>query len=84
MGTIPTALMAVTMKDESVISRISHPRAIMVIKKEVMETREAAQKMRNWGFARARRGPLPPAVVGLPSERELAPLGLMGHPRFRR
>ena len=49
MGAMPIALIAVTMKEESVISRISHPRAIMVMKKDVMETREAAQKIRNWG-----------------------------------
>ena len=47
MGAMPIALTAVTMNEESVRSRMSHPRAIMVMKKEVMETREAAQKMRN-------------------------------------
>ena len=57
MGTMPTALTAVTMKEESVSSRASHPRAIIVMKKDVMEMREAAQKMRNWGYAKARRGP---------------------------
>ena len=27
------------------------------MKKEVIEIREAIQKMRNWGYAKARRGP---------------------------
>ena len=57
MGNIPTALTAVTMNEESVSSSASHPRAIMVMKNEVMEMREAAQKIRNWGYAKARRGP---------------------------
>ena len=47
MGAMPIALIAVTMNEESVRSSMSHPRAIMVMKKDVMETREAAQKMRN-------------------------------------
>ena len=49
MGNIPTAFTAVTIKGESVRSRASHPRAIRVIKKEVMDMREVAQNMRNCG-----------------------------------
>ena len=49
IGAMPIALTPVTMNDESVRSSTSHPRAIMVMKNDVMETREAAQKIRNWG-----------------------------------
>ena len=49
IGAMPMALTAVTMNEESVRSSTSHPRAIMVMKKDVMDTREAAQNMRNCG-----------------------------------
>ena len=47
MGSMGTALTAVTMKGESVRSRTSHPRAISTMKKEATEKREPAQSSRN-------------------------------------
>jgi len=82
MGTIPTALTAVTMKADSVISRTSHPRAIMVMKKDTMEARDAAQKMRNWGSAKARKGPSR-ETASVPFTGGGEPLELMVRPRFQ-
>ena len=47
MGTMGTALIAVTMKGESVKFKISHPLAIRVIKKLAMDSKDAIHRRRN-------------------------------------
>ena len=58
VGSKPIALIEVTMNAESVISSTSQPRAIVDMKKDTMEARDANQKNLNGTYLNDLYGPL--------------------------
>jgi hypothetical protein len=58
MGSIGTALIAVTMNGESVSSSTNHPRATITMKKDTMENRDALHSNLKAAFWKALNGPL--------------------------
>ena len=68
VGTIPVAFIAVTWNAESVISNTNQPRAIVDIKNDTTDAREANQNNRNATEEKALKGPS--FLVGWPSTKD--------------
>ena len=77
VGTIPVAFIAVTWNAESVISNTSQPRAIVDIKNDTTDAKEASQNNRNDTEEKALKGPK--FLAARPSTKEASLFSINQH-----